>query len=105
MRKRLATLGAAIALVLAVGTGTALAADPPGLPTTSPDSSLTQSQDSSQSQSATNSVDQDATSTAVSAPGVQSNTNAPASVGGTGNSTSVSQSHDSAATAGAENEN
>ena len=82
--------------------GTALAENPPTLPT-NPESSLTQSQSSSQTENATNSVDQDASSTAISAPGVQSNVNAP--VNGSGDSGAVTQSNSSTANSGASNQN
>src|SRR2546423_1970479 len=109
MKRCLATLGATIALVLAVCAGPALAGDPPTLTTTNPDSAL-QSQSSNQGQEAKNSVDQDANSDATSAPGVQSNTNTPVSVGGTtccggGGSGDVNQSNDSTANSEAEDNN
>src|SRR2546423_8252870 len=109
MRRCLASLGATIALVLAMGAGTAFAGGLPTLPTTTTaDSSQTQS--SSQTEKATNEVDQNATSNAVSAPGVQSNVNAPVSTGGTsccdgGGSGDVTQSNSSTANSEAENTN
>jgi hypothetical protein len=109
MRRCLASLGATIALVLAMGAGTAFAGGLPTLPTTTTaDSSQTQS--SSQTEKATNEVDQNATSNAVSAPGVQSNVNAPVSTGGTsccdgGGSGDVTQSNSSTASSEAENTN
>src|SRR5437588_6144886 len=110
MKRCLASLGATIAVVLAIGAGTAFAGSPPTLTTTTPDSSLTQTQSSSQTEKATNEVDQSATSSAVSAPGVQSNTNAPVSTGGTsccggGGSGDVTQSNSSTANSEAENTN
>src|SRR2546423_547420 len=104
MKRCLATLGATIALVLAVCAGPALAGDPPTLTTTNPDSAL-QSQSSNQGQEAKNSVDQDANSDATSAPGVQSNLNAPVRVGSNGNNGDVNQSNGSTANAEAENNN
>src|SRR2546423_15716654 len=109
MKRCLATLGATIALVLAVCAGPALAGDPPTLTTTNPDSAL-QSQSSNQGQEAKNSVDQDANSDATSAPGVQSNTNTPVSVGGTsccsgGGSGDGKPSKDSPRHSGGENKN
>src|SRR5437588_86128 len=109
MKRCLASLGATIALVLAICAGPALAGSLPTLPTTTSGASP-QTQRSDQVQSATNSVDQNANSDATSAPGVQSNTNAPVSTSGNsccggGDSGDVNQSNDSTANSEAENNN
>src|SRR2546423_667194 len=104
MRRCLASLGATIALVLAMGAGTAFAGGLPTLPTTTTsDSSQTQS--SSQTEKATNDIDQNAGSSATSAPGVQSNVNAPVRVGSNGDNGDVNQSNSSTANSEAENKN
>jgi len=105
MKRCLASLGATIAVVLAIGAGSALAEDLPTVTTTTPESGLTQSQSSSQTEQATNDIDQNATSSAVSAPGVQSNTNTPVYTGGSEGGGNVTQSNDSTANSGAVNKN
>jgi hypothetical protein len=105
MRRCLASLGATIAVVLAIGAGSAFAEDLPTVTTTTPESGLTQSQSSTQTEKATNDIDQNASSSATSAPGVQSNTNTPVSVGGSGGDGNVTQSNDSTANSGAVNKN
>jgi trimeric autotransporter adhesin len=105
MKRCLASLGATIAVVLAIGAGSAFAEGLPTVTTTTPESGLTQSQSSTQTEQATNDIDQNASSAATSAPGVQSNTNTPVYVGGSGGGGNVTQSNDSTANSGAVNKN
>ena len=102
MKGCIRTLVVSLVLLLAVGVGTARAdilTPPSGQP------SLTQSQSSTQSQDAANTIDQDATSQAISAPGVQSNVNAPVRVASDGDNGDVNQSNQSKAVSEAENNN
>src|SRR5205085_6516212 len=66
---------------------------------------LTQTQRSKQEEKARNSVDQDANSSATSAPGVQSNVNAPVRVLSDGSDGDVNQSNSSTANSSASNKN